>query len=161
MIEAFTDTPEAVENTVKIAERCNVELDFSANYAPVVNPVFGARLRKLLDDGAEPAQVPTRFESDEAVGSNRWLKDFCAQVVVEPVKEDAQTDGVKRGDGNPRALDRDELEAHCDLALRLLCEAGLVWRYGTKGITPAIRERLERELQILADKKISAYFIIV
>ena len=167
MIEAFADTPEAVENTVRIAERCSVDLDFSANYAPVVNPVFGAKLQALLDQGLTPDALPLKFESDEATGSNRWLKDFCSQIVVEPVKEDDGEAGeenrareVKHGGSHPRALDRDELEQHCDLALRLLCEAGLVWRYGAKGITPAIRERLERELGILADKKISAYFII-
>jgi DNA polymerase III subunit alpha len=46
-------------------------------------------------------------------------------------------------------------------ALRELCEAGLIWRYGEDGITDEIRARLERELQVLADKLISAYFLIV
>jgi DNA polymerase-3 subunit alpha len=48
-----------------------------------------------------------------------------------------------------------------DLALQNLCEAGLVWRYGVEGITDEIRARLERELRILSDKNISAYFLIV
>ena len=161
MAEAFADTPEAVANTVKIAERCNVDLDFDANFAPVVNPVFGPELQALLDAGASPQEVAHGFQSDEAAGSNRWLKAFCAQIVVEPVKEDEAA-----GPGDPAETaqplpSRDELELHCDLALRLLCEAGLVWRYGAAGITPAIRERLERELTILSDKRISAYFIIV
>ncbi|MFI4860096.1 MAG: DNA polymerase III subunit alpha [Phycisphaerales bacterium JB063] len=155
MIAAFEDTPEAVENTVKIAERCNVELDFGANFAPVVNPVFGRQLEKLLEQGVAPDQIPVRYESDEAIGSNKWLKDFCAQIVVEPVKEEAETPGQDKPE-----VDRAELERQCDLALRLLCEAGLVWRYGVKGITAEIRERLERELKILSDKMISAYFII-
>jgi DNA polymerase-3 subunit alpha len=152
MIAAFKDTPEAVENTVRIAERCNVEIDFGANHAPVVRPVYTDRLQKLIKSRkqAEPHELPLAFESDHAIGSNAWLKDFCAQVVVQPVKEDEEEGEV----------DRAQLEEACDHALRLLCEAGLVWRYGAEGITDEIRARLERELGILSDKKISAYFII-
>ncbi|HVS14354.1 MAG TPA: PHP domain-containing protein, partial [Thermoanaerobaculia bacterium] len=36
MIELFADVPEALENTRKIADRCHVDLDFSANHAPLV-----------------------------------------------------------------------------------------------------------------------------
>ena len=46
-------------------------------------------------------------------------------------------------------------------ALRDLSEAGLIWRYGADGISQEIRDRLERELKILSDKEISAYFLIV
>ena len=34
MAKIFKDIPEALENTVKIAERCNVEIDFSKMYLP-------------------------------------------------------------------------------------------------------------------------------
>ncbi len=34
MIELFKDLPEAIENTVKIAEQCNVELDLKSNHMP-------------------------------------------------------------------------------------------------------------------------------
>jgi len=152
MLAAFKDTPQAVENTVRIAERCNVEIDFGANHAPVVRPAYTDRLQKLIkaNKKAQPHELVLAFKSDEAVGSNRWLKDFCAQVVVQPVKEDEEEGEIDRG----------QLEKDCDHAMRLLCEAGLVWRYGTDGITEEIRARLERELGILSDKKISAYFII-
>ena len=152
MIKAFADTPEAVENTVRIAERCNVEVDFNANHAPVVRPVYTDRLKKLLSGKSkdDPAKLVLDFKSDEAISSNGWINDFCAQVIVEPVKE-----GEEEGE-----IDRAQLEKDCDHALRLLCEAGLVWRYGKDGITDEIRARLERELKILSDKLISAYFII-
>ncbi|MGB0768265.1 MAG: DNA polymerase III subunit alpha, partial [Phycisphaeraceae bacterium] len=152
MIRAFADTPEAVANTVRIAERCNVEVDFDANHAPVVRPVYTERLQKLLKTKKykNPAELVLDFQSDHALGSNAWLKDFCAQIIVEPVKEDEE-----EGD-----VDRAQLEKDCDHALRLLCEAGLIWRYGKDGITDEIRARLERELKILSDKLISAYFII-
>ncbi len=155
MIDAFADTPEAVENTVRIAQRCNVDIGFGKSFAPVVRPVYTERLQKLLKNKkkAAPSEQALSFDSDEAIGSNRWLKDFSAQVVVEPVKEE--------GGAGFSPPERAELEQQCDHALRLLCEAGLIWRYGVDGITDDIRARLERELAILSDKKISAYFIIV
>ena len=63
--------------------------------------------------------------------------------------------------GGERAGLLDEAGAECDAALRLLAEAGLVWRYGASAggeRAARVRERLERELGILADKNISAYF---
>ncbi len=145
------DLADAVENTATIADRCNVDIDFDANHAPVVNPVISDRLTSLNSSDASPQPLDvTRFESEHPVGSNAWFKDFCAQVTVEPVDTQSNPD-----------IDRQALEKRCDEALRLLCEAGLVWRYGADGVTEEIRARLERELQVLADKFISAYFIIV
>jgi DNA polymerase III subunit alpha len=36
MAELFTDLPEVIENAAAIARRCNVEINFRANHAPVV-----------------------------------------------------------------------------------------------------------------------------
>jgi len=41
MAERFADRPDAIENTVRIAERCNVELDFDSRHAPVYVPPDG------------------------------------------------------------------------------------------------------------------------
>ena len=125
---------EALENTTKIAERCNVELDLDQNYAPVVKIV------KTANDAAL-ADVPR--------GSSQWLKAFCAQYELLPVDHDDTSE------------DPEALKVRCDEVLRELSEAGLVWRYGDDGITDEHRARLDRELGILADKDISAYFLIV
>ncbi|HEV2293296.1 MAG TPA: DNA polymerase III subunit alpha [Tepidisphaeraceae bacterium] len=45
--------------------------------------------------------------------------------------------------------------------LRQLCEEGLVWRYGTTEVSPAVRERLEKEIDIIAMKGFCSYFLIV
>jgi len=124
---------EALENTARIAERCDVELDLSENHAPVVRVV-----REL-----EPEKVEAHRR-----GSNAWFLAFCEQYKLHPF--DASRE--------PAA---DELKKECDAVLRELAEAGLVWRYGDEGITDEHRARLERELGILADKDISSYFLIV
>ncbi len=123
---------EALENTVKIAERCNVDLDLTQNHAPVVKVVR----REAAGAGEHPP------------GSSAWLQAFCAQY--ELVAFDASRDG-----DSP-----EELAKQCDEALRELAEAGLVWRYGSGGVTDEIRQRLDRELKILSDKSISSYFLI-
>ncbi|MBZ0172031.1 MAG: hypothetical protein K8E66_06600, partial [Phycisphaerales bacterium] len=92
---------------------------------------------------------------DKAFGGDltAWYKAYCAAFELEPF--DATRDPA----------DADKLEADCDKALRMLAEAGMVWRYGP-GVLDKARHadewaRLERELGILADKSISAYFLIV
>ena len=125
---------EAMANTRKIADRCNVELDLSQNHAPVVKIV-------KTEDEASLANLPR--------GSSRWLQAFCAQYELQPI-------GAEES-----AAAGDTLKAQCDQVLRELSEAGLVWRYGDDGITEKHRARLDRELGILADKDISAYFLIV
>jgi len=162
MAELFPDLPEAMENTVRIAERCKVDLRMGENHAPVVKPVIP---KDRLD-----------YTSGDRT---KWYTEFCARYNLEPFDalRDAETP--------------EQLKQRCDRALRELSEAGLTWRYGdlehgrparantsadkadrqprgahdgrdAQAPDPsAIRARLDRELRILADKSISAYFLIV
>ncbi|HHT9112151.1 MAG TPA: DNA polymerase III subunit alpha [Candidatus Wunengus sp. YC65] len=56
MNNIFQHLPEAIENTVKIADRCNVEMTFGKLHLPKFTPPQGmtnnAYLRKLCDEGA-------------------------------------------------------------------------------------------------------------
>ncbi|MEM8757072.1 MAG: DNA polymerase III subunit alpha [Planctomycetota bacterium] len=147
---------EALRNTKLIADRCNVEVPIGANHAPVV--VVKAPARSKL-----PKHSAKQFGGDLTA----WFKDFCERFELEPATDPG--------------LDQAQLKDECDEALRLLAEAGMVWRYGPEilehrheGIegvdeAPASCDadgwakwaRLNRELKILADKLISAYFLIV
>jgi DNA polymerase-3 subunit alpha len=135
MAALFPEAPEAVANAGRIAARCSVSLPKGENHAPVV---------KVVHPGKGPKYDPRR---DGDLTS--WFKAYCRGFETLPF------------DATKDAESADDLKASCDRALRDLCEAGAIWRYGPDGITPAIRARLERELQILADKSISAYFLIV
>ena len=55
MIELFKDYPEAIENTLKIAEQCNVDFDFGTNHYPVYN----------MDDGGD--------------GQDDYLRQVCLE----------------------------------------------------------------------------------
>ena len=55
MLALFPDTPQAIENTLEVAERCNVELDFTNKYLPTYHPPDGQKremyLRRLCQQG--------------------------------------------------------------------------------------------------------------
>ena len=133
MEELFKDIPEAIENSTAIAERCNVTLDVDKNHAPVVR-VTG----------------PDSYKPYKGGDLTEWFKEHCQRFALHPWDSQKDTD-----------VSEEELKKDCDKALLCLCEAGLIWRYGPKGVTDEIRARLERELRILSDKNISAYFLIV
>ncbi len=52
MAAAFHYAPEAVSNTVKIAERCNLDFDFKTYYFPQFDPPVGQTLDQMLEDAA-------------------------------------------------------------------------------------------------------------
>jgi len=152
---------EALDNTGRIADRCNVELPIGENHAPVV-------VVHAPSDGELPKPDDAAFQGDLTA----WFKEFCSRITLDPATDPD--------------LDQASLKEDCDRALRLLCKAGMVWRYGP-GILEHRHEeiegeegerrdacatdaeldgydkwaRLNRELKILADKLISAYFLIV
>ncbi len=150
---------EAMANTVAIADRCDVEVPIGANHAPVVI-VKAPAISKL------PKHDDKKYEGDLTA----WFKDYCTNFELDPA--------------NDPDLDQASLKEECDQTLRMLCEAGMVWRYGGEildhrhELIEHIDEmpegleghdavewnkwaRLNRELKILADKLISAYFLIV
>ena len=45
--------------------------------------------------------------------------------------------------------------------IRQLCEDGLIWRYGTTEVSPAVRQRLDYELSVIVKKNFCSYFLIV
>src|SRR5262249_11013793 len=56
MAAALPEYPDALENTLRVAEMCNVEFDFSKRYAPVfvppANKSADEHLRELAYEGA-------------------------------------------------------------------------------------------------------------
>ena len=132
MAELFDDLPEAIESARNIGARCNVELDFDSSHVPLVR--------------VEGPTEPTPYSGGDLT---EWFSDHCSKFELAPF------DAVHAKD-----ITVDDVERECDAALQSLCEAGLIWRYGPEGVTEEIRERCNRELRILVDKHISAYFLI-
>jgi DNA polymerase III subunit alpha len=113
MAEAMKGFDGAMENTLRIAQMCNLELDFSKRYAPVYKvPADKLRSQGTAVRGQDSASSPTPLKDDE-----RYL--------------------------------------------RQLCDDGLEWRYGTRDVSQATRDRLEYELSIICMKGFCSYFLIV
>lgn len=132
---------QACDHTRLITDRCNVDLDFNTSYAPVVKVEHEFPTNNL------PVDTSTLMEP-ENIGSNNWFIAYCSQFKLLPF--DSQIDH-----DSPQELDK-----QCDQALRSMCLAGLEWRYRDNQ-TDEIKARLDHELAVLSDKKISAYFLIV
>ncbi|MGD9690206.1 MAG: DNA polymerase III subunit alpha [Phycisphaerales bacterium] len=148
LFEPYADAGrEALQNSVEIARRCNVTLPLGQNHAPAV------RVR-IAPESQRPRPDDPKFAGDLSA----WYRAYCAGFEVVPF---ALPDGASEDEKKRIAA---EAKAECDEALRLLAEGGFVWRYG-RGTThdqhQQRRDRLTRELRILADKNISAYFLIV
>lgn len=71
MIEKFSDYPEAIENTAKIAERCNVEIDIDSWYFPDI-PIpegenYNDYLRKVTYEGIAKRHMERTSEIEERI----------------------------------------------------------------------------------------------
>jgi DNA polymerase-3 subunit alpha len=148
---------EALDNTRRIAAACTVDLPLGRNNAPAVRI-----------DLPEPASLPRAHDAAFAGDITKWYDAYCARFELKPFATAPSPEEIQAS------------KAACDQALRMLAEGGFKWRYGvwphevtqqaaqasTQGTKadPSLVEkvaRLERELKILADKNISAYFLIV
>jgi len=100
----FAEVPEAVTNTVEVAEKCNVEFDFKTLHYPVFHPpetyTREGYLRKLLAEG-----LGRRYTLDvKAVG-----KEFVVEGIREPRKlptltsNQSSVSSVQSGEGTPAA----------------------------------------------------------
>ncbi|MFN0012043.1 MAG: DNA polymerase III subunit alpha [Phycisphaerales bacterium] len=171
MAEAFAPYGDigaaALENAGIIAERCNVTLPLGQSNAPMVRVRRRHEGTEAQRHKAGPgwAGLPEPTDAAFAGDLSAWYRAFCACFEVVPFAPPA---GATDDEKKTLAA---EAKAECDQALRLLAEAGYVWRYGVEalggphsesgGTQSERRARLTRELGILADKGISPYFLIV
>ena len=139
MAAALAPFDGAMENTLRIAEMCNVELDFSKRFAPVYK--VPEEFRKTQRGMGVPPMIRPKGVSP--------LPD------LEQAAEQGQdAPGTEHG-RDAHATNEDEAY------LRELCERGLDWRYGTREVSADIRDRLEKEIGVIADKGFCSYFLIV
>ncbi|HZL36968.1 MAG TPA: DNA polymerase III subunit alpha [Tepidisphaeraceae bacterium] len=132
MREALGQYDGAIDNTLRIAGMCNLELDFSKKYAPVYR-VPSEKL-KAIDPDSQPLNAsPAELLSTQP-----------SALSTSP----------------PPALST-SLPPDDERYLRQLCIEGLTWRYGTADVAPAIRQRLDYELSVIAKKNFCSYFLIV
>ncbi|MBI5754379.1 DNA polymerase III subunit alpha [Candidatus Peregrinibacteria bacterium] len=70
--EVFSDCPEAIENTLKIAERCNVDFEFGNNLLPAFTTPNGEKSDEYLSHLCEEG-LKSRFDGKE-VPNEYWKR---------------------------------------------------------------------------------------
>jgi len=84
MLSLFTDIPEALQNTVEIAKRCNLDLTLGENYLPDFPVPVGNTLAGLMADTAR-AGLTERLQQHAPVGTGTPAEN---QLVYEQRLED-------------------------------------------------------------------------
>ncbi|MEN8126732.1 MAG: DNA polymerase III subunit alpha [Planctomycetota bacterium] len=98
MRQLFAEVPQACDNTLKIAERCNVKLELGAQHAPVYHPEDGSTpedcLKRFVYEGAKKKygkitkDIEQRIERELSVISGKGFAsyflicwDFCNYAI--------------------------------------------------------------------------------
>src|SRR5688500_12127890 len=103
---------------------------------------------------------------DGAIENTRLIADMC-ELELDFSKRYAPVYPVpSRGTGFQPVSSEHGLKTRATMAadeayLRELCEKGLHWRYGTRDVAAEVRERLDKELSVIASKNFCSYFLIV
>jgi len=85
MAARFAETPEAARNTLEVAEKCNVEIEFNTLHYPVFEPSKGTTredyLRELLAEG-----LKTRYGLAARAKGGRFVLDSPEEAEKPPIK---------------------------------------------------------------------------
>ncbi len=88
MAELFADIPEALENSVEIAKRCNVELSLGKNYLPDFPIPEGmsieAYFNQVSEEGLE-ARLVELFETPEKIAEKRTPYDERLKIELDVI----------------------------------------------------------------------------
>jgi DNA polymerase-3 subunit alpha len=113
MARLFTDRPEAIQNSVEIAEKCNLELHFDELHLPKFELPPGAAshiayLRELAAAGARerygdplPREVAERLEYELSVMEKMGFASYF--LIVWDLRRFARTSGIRVGPGRGSA----------------------------------------------------------
>ncbi len=150
MAARFSETPEAVKNTLEVAEKCNLEIQFGKLHYPVFDPpehyTKEGYLRKLLAEGLHRRYgIHARAEGEE--------------YIVEKI-EDArrlptfQQDRSPDSNGSPSPTGAGEIRGS-QSAVADLGDASVA------AAVRAIMDRLQLELKVIEKTGFISYFLIV
>ncbi|MDD5341230.1 MAG: DNA polymerase III subunit alpha [Patescibacteria group bacterium] len=93
MIEEFADCPEAIENTNKVAEMCNVELEFNKNVLPTFNVPDSLTPEKYLERLCKNGLV---YRYGGELSGENWVMDEDSVITKNPNREFKKKDILER-----------------------------------------------------------------
>jgi DNA polymerase-3 subunit alpha len=138
MRELFADVPEACDNTLEIVKRIDIKIPEKVFYLPDY-PVPKTPAEDVAGVLAAAAAASDARETNFA------LANGVATLFIPEIDPNRQ------------------IEMSADDYLRLVCEQGLIERYGAERASSdtALRERMEYELGVIIQMGFSSYFLIV
>jgi DNA polymerase III subunit alpha len=147
----FAEVPEAVKNTLEVAEQCNVEIEFGRLHYPVYHPPEGytrdGYLRKLLAEG---------LESRYGLKAHAEGKAFVVETVV-----DAKRLPSCLLEEKAEAPPGDTLAGSDDSALGSGEVGNSLSRSAVADAVQKIISRLELEMEVIEKTGFVSYFLIV
>jgi DNA polymerase III subunit alpha len=156
MAERFAEVPEAVQNTLEVAEKCNLEIEFGRLHYPVFDPPGNTSreiyLRERLAEGlADRYGLHTHLEGQE----------FIVERVDDPARLPTCSAG---GPGAPEAASAKASPASNGRNRNGQGAAALASGAGPRGADEAVKailERLRHELEVIDKTGFISYFLIV
>ncbi|MFM8471078.1 MAG: DNA polymerase III subunit alpha, partial [Limisphaerales bacterium] len=139
----FAETPEAVTNTVEVAEKCNVEFDFKTLHYPVFHPpetyTREGYLRKLLAEG-----LGRRYTLAVKAVGNTFVVEGIREPWRLPTYQGPRVEGRESSDGASPALDSQPstLDPAVAAAIKL------------------VLDRLQLELTVIEKTGFISYFLL-
>jgi DNA polymerase-3 subunit alpha len=144
MKERFSETPDAVQNTLEVAEKCNLEIEFGKLHYPVFHPpehyTREGYLRQLLAEGLHRRYgISARAEGEE----------FIVDRIEDPGRLPTyQAAGTVAGNGTtPAPSTNGEAPSLTDPAVAAAVKA--------------VIDRLQLELKVIEKTGFLSYFLIV
>jgi DNA polymerase-3 subunit alpha len=143
----FAEIPEAIQNTLEVAEKCNVEIEFGKLHYPVFHPpetfTREGYLRKLLAEGLNRRYgIHARAEGEE----------FIVESIDDPKR--LPTFSEVRGE-------KDEVRASGDGAYALCSPLTSPFSPQVASAIRAVIDRLQLELKVIEKTGFISYFLIV
>lgn len=83
MIELFSDIPEAIENTVEIAKRCNVEFVFGENYLPDYPVPEGMTIDDFLREESRKGLAKRLEKILPPKGDEKMVQEYYERLEIE------------------------------------------------------------------------------
>jgi DNA polymerase III subunit alpha len=143
----FSEVPEAVQNTLEVAERCNLEIEFGKLHYPVFHPpehfTREGFLRKSLAEGLHRRYgIHARAEGEEFIVEKI---DDARRLPTYPTAPAAKPDAQGNGAAHPAALEpvTDLQDPAAAAALKVVID------------------RLQMEMKVIEKTGFISYFLIV
>ncbi len=183
MRELFADVPEACDNTLEIVKRIDIKIPEKVFYLPdypvpktaaddIAGVLAGMREVFAASVSLDPARAAVAAQAKASAANAAAASVLVAPliegdvdgIVAALVAGEAESTGATAspdGASAPQAARTVEMSA--DEYLRLVCEKGLIERYGVERAKtdPELRRRLEYELGVIIAMGFSSYFLIV